>query len=196
MARRLILNWITAGWRFENTKIFADHFRKQCELLQDVAIKNLDDYYNLPLAEGTWLDQIGEIYGLSRPYTLAGDQFILDLNMLDDPEVALDGNDGPLLDSLYRTLILLKSSSSSKLFCMKNIADNFKGLFGDDIKVEFIENIDYYTGKVRPMYFQLKLYFKNASALRVFLQLVENNENLVGKPMGVSYDIICDFLEE
>lgn len=197
MSTSLVLNWITAGWRFENTKNFGKHFEKQWELLQDVALRNLDEYFNLDVAEGEWLNQIGTVYGLSRPYALVGDQFILDISALDDPNEVLNGNTGEVLDSLYRTLILLKSSSSNKLFSMPNIKENIVGLFGaDSVKVEFIENIDYYTQVARPMYFQLRLYFKSPSVLKVFLSLIEENEHLLGKAMGVSYDIICDWWED
>ncbi len=195
--RSLVLNWVTAGWRFENTKIFAKHFEKQWELLQDVALRNLDEYFNLDIASGKWLDQVGTLYGLVRPYSLVGDEFILDVSRLDDPRDVLDGSTGEVLDSLYKTLIALKASSSGKLFTMKNIKDNIVGLLGEDeVKVEFIENIDYYTELPKPMYFQLKLFFKSSTVLRTFLSLLENNKHLIGKPMGVSYDIICDWWEE
>lgn len=197
MSKSLILNWVTAGWRFENTKNFATHFKKQWELLQDVAFKNLDEYFNMNVAEGEWLNQIGTIYGLARPYALVGDQFILDLSALNDPNTVLNGNTGDILDSLYRTLIVLKSSSANKLFSMPNIKENFVGLFGEDeVKVEFIENVDYYTQLPRNMYFQLRLYFKSPTILKTFLSLIEVNPYLLGKPMGVSYDIICDWWEE
>lgn len=195
--KSLVLNWVTAGWRFENTKNFAKHFEKQWELLQDVAFKNLDEYFNLNMAGGSWLDQIGNLYGLSRPYGLVGNSFILDLSILDGEDDVLDGLSGEILDSLYRSLIVLKSTSSGKLFSMKNIKDNIIGLFGEDeVKVEFIENIDYYTGLPKPMYFQLKLYFKSTTVVKAFLSLLENNKHLIGKPMGVSYDIICNWWEE
>lgn len=197
MTTSLVLNWVTAGWRFENTKNFAKHFKKQWELLQDVALKNLDDYFNMDIAEGKWLDQIGTIYGLTRPYGLVGDEFVLDLSRMDDPRDVLDGNTDSVLDNLYRTLILLKSSSSNKLFSMLNIKDNIIGLFGEEeVKVEFIENVDYYTELPKEMYFQLRLYFKSSNILKTFLSLIDQNPHLLGKPMGVSYDIICDWWEE
>lgn len=194
--KSLILNWTTAGWRFQNTSIFSKNFEEQWKLLQDVQIKNLDEYFNLDVAEGVWLDQVGELFGMSRDYkSLSGDQFTLDADQLDIPVIYLDGHSGALTDSLYRTLIKIKVDSSKKLFSMPNIRDNLIKILGEEnIDVQFLENVDPYTGEYRPMYFQLKLLFKDAVQGKIFMSLLIGYPHLFDKPMGVSYDIICDFM--
>ena len=91
MSKELTFSSATLGWRFSHTEIFLKHFVKQWELLQDVQIKNLDEYWNLNVATGEWLKQLGATFHVDKPQILSGNAFILDIDMLDDESVFLDG---------------------------------------------------------------------------------------------------------
>lgn len=193
MAKQLTFSAATLGWRFAHTEIFLKHFIKQWELLQDVQIKNLDEYWNLDAACGEWLTQIGKTFHVERPQVLGEDAFFLDLCHLDDPDVVLDGGLAPVADELLRKIIIIRSISTRKLFSMKNIADALYDAFGrDKLKVEFRENTDN-LGNFKERYFRLLLTFKEEAMLRVFRGLEETNPLiLLGKPMGVSYRLEVD----
>ena len=113
--------------------------------------------------------------------------------MLDDESVFLDGTNEDIADDLFRKIIILRSISTRKLFSMKNIADNLYAAFGTDkIKVEFRENTDI-NEQPKERYFRLLLTFKDAEMIKLFIGLQETFPLiLIGKPMGVSYDIYVD----
>lgn len=194
MAKQLTFSDATLGWRFSHTNIFLKNFEGQWELLQDLVVKNLDRYWNLDEAVGSWLDQVGQIFGLKRPYGASSAQFVLDVDRLDDPDVVLDGEADSVADTLYRTLIKVRNQQPGKLFCMKSISDSFEFVFGkENVKVEFEENKDI-EGNYKPMYFKIILTFKQITTVRTFLGLQKNNPLLlIGKPMGVSYDLFCQY---
>ena len=124
MAKELTFSSATLGWRFAHTEIFLKNFIKQWELLQDVQIKNLDEYWNINAASGEWLKQIGAAFHVDKPQVLSGNAFILDIDMMDDPSVFLDGTNEDIADDIFRKIIILRSISTMKLFSIKNIADN------------------------------------------------------------------------
>lgn len=194
MTKQLTFSSATLGWRFAHTEIFLKHFVKQWELLQDVQIKNLDEYWNINAATGDWLKQIGSIFHIERPQVLSGDAFVLDIDMLDDPEVFLDGALDDIADDIFRKMIILRSISTMKLFSVKNIADNLYEAFGrDQIKVEIFENRDI-NGNYKDRYFRMLLTFKNTAMIKLFVGLQETFPLiLIGKPMGVSYDIFIAY---
>lgn len=194
MAQELAFSEATLGWRFSHTKIFLRHFIEQWKLLQDVQLKNLDDYWNINQAGGQWLDQIGELFSLSRPVGLAGDQFILDMDRLDDESAVLDGDTLDILDNMFRMLLLIRNREPMKLFTMPNIAGIMTEIFGEgNIKVEFRENTDL-NGNYKPQYFRILLTFKSAQDYRLFTSIQTTNPTIFfGRPMGVSYDIYCDY---
>lgn len=194
MAKELTFCAETLGWRFSHTEIFLTHFIKQWELLQDVALKNLDEYWNLESASGAWLKQIGEAFHIQKPQVLSGNAFVLNIDKLNDPEVVLNGTPEDIADKLFRSLIVLRSISSMKLFSMKNIADNIYAAFGEDqVKVEFRENTDR-EGNPVPHYFRLIITFKDKTLIKVFVGLQQIHPLiLIGKPMGVSYDVFCEY---
>ena len=194
MAKELTFSSATLGWRFAHTDIFLKHFIKQWELLQDVQIKNLDEYWNINIATGEWLKQIGATFHVEKPQILSGDAFILDIDIMDDPSIILDGTQDDIADSLFRKIIILRSISSMKLFSMKNIADNLYEAFGhDQIRVEFRENTDA-NNNPKERYFRMLLTFKDTNMIRLFIGLQETFPLiLIGKPMGVSYDIYVDY---
>ena len=193
MVKQLTFSEATLGWRFAHTEIFLKHFIKQWELLQDVQIKNLDEYWNINAAKGDWLKEIGAIFHIPRPQVLSGEAFVLDIDMLDDPEVFLDGALEDIGDVFFRKLIILRSISTMKLFSIKNIAENLYEAFGrDQVKVEIFENSDA-NGNYKERYFRLKLTFKNSDMIKLFVGLQETYPLiLIGKPMGVSYDIYVE----
>ena len=189
--KSLTLNYTTLGWRFMHTKIFAAYFVGLWELVQDVALRNLDEFYNVDAAEGRWLDMIGNIFNLRRPFGISGNQFVLDIDRLDDPDVVLDGLAESVQDNLYRTLIKLRGASKNKLFTMQNIADMLKDILGrDQVIVEFRENTDQ-NGNYVPRYFRLLLTFKDSTVAKIFIGLVDLNPDILGKPMGYHYNIYC-----
>lgn len=191
MAKELTFSEATLGWRFAHTDIFLKHFIKQWELLQDVQIKNLDEYWNINEATGKWLSQIGELFDTARVETVSEDAFLLNVSRLNIPEEArLNGQNEEVEDGLFRKLILVRSLSVNKLFSMKNIAETLYEVFGlDQIKVEFRENITS-QGIAKDRYFQLLLTFKDGDMMRAFNGMRLLRPNLfLGKPMGVSYDI-------
>ena len=191
MAKELTFSEATLGWRFAHTDIFLKHFIKQWELLQDVQIKNLDEYWNINEATGKWLSQIGELFDTARVETVSEDAFLLNVSRLNIPEEArLNGQNEEVEDGLFRKLILVRSLSVNKLFSMKNIAETLYDVFGlDQIKVEFRENITS-QGIAKDRYFQLLLTFKDGDMMRAFNGMRLLRPNLfLGKPMGVSYDI-------
>lgn len=191
MAKELTFSEATLGWRFAHTDIFLKHFIKQWELLQDVQIKNLDEYWNINEATGKWLNQIGELFDTARVETVSEDAFLLNVSRLNVPEEArLNGKNEEVEDDLFRKLILVRSLSVNKLFSMKNIAETLYEVFGrDQIKVEFRENITS-QGIAKDRYFQLLLTFKDSDMIRAFNGMRLLRPNLfLGKPMGVSYDI-------
>lgn len=192
MAKELTFSEATLGWRNSHTNIFLKNFEGQWELLQDLVLKNLDHYWNLDEASGKWLDQLGDIFGLKRPYGSSGAEFVLDLDQLDDEDVVLDGLPDPILDNLYRVLIKVRNQQPGKLFCMRNIKETFEFVFGkENIKVEFRENTDV-NGNYVPMYFRVIVTFKNPKDAKAFIGLQQNNPLLlIGKPMGVRYDLFC-----
>ena len=191
MSKELTFSEATLGWRFAHTQIFLKHFIKQWELLQDVQIKNLDEYWNLNEATGTWLNQLGEIFDTQRVFATSPDAFMLNVSHLNDPDKAhLNGITEEIVDELFRKLILIRSLSVNKLFSMKNVADSLYEVFGEDqIKVEFIENITN-QGIPKDRYFQILLTFKDNEMLRMFngMRLLQPHL-FIGKPMGVSYDV-------
>lgn len=191
MAKELTFSEATLGWRFAHTDIFLKHFIKQWELLQDVQIKNLDEYWNINEATGKWLSQIGELFDTARVETVSEDAFLLNVSRLNIPEEArLNGQNEEVEEGLFRKLILVRSLSVNKLFSMKNIAETLYEVFGlDQIKVEFRENITS-QGIAKDRYFQLLLTFKDGDMMRAFNGMRLLRPNLfLGKPMGVSYDI-------
>lgn len=198
MSKELTFSSATLGWRFSHTEIFLKHFIKQWELLQDVQIKNLDEYWNVNIATGEWLKQIGAIFHIEKPQVLAGDAFVLDIDAMDNPPdrepVYLDGSIEDMADDLFRKMIIIRSASTRKLFSMKNIADNLYAAFGrDKIKVEFRENTDL-NDTPKERYFRLLLTFKDTEMIELFVGLQETLPLiLIGKPMGVSYDIYVEY---
>ena len=190
MSKELTFSAATLGWRFAHTEIFLKHFIKQLELLQDVQIKNLDEYWNIEAANGKWLKQVGAIFRLNQPNSLSGDQFVLDIDKLDDPDVVLDGTTAEIPDALFRSLIVLRSASTMQLFSIPNIAKNLYQAFGSDkIKVEFFENTDNW-GNPKPMYFRILITFKDYETVKTFVGLQDTYPLImIGKPMGISYDI-------
>lgn len=193
MAQELAFSEATLGWRFSHTKIFLRHFIEQWELLQNVQLKNLDEYWNINQAGGKWLDQIGEVFSLSRPSGLNGEQFILDIDVLDGPRV-LDGDTLDIMDNMFRMLLLIRNRGAMKLFTMPNIASIMTEIFGEgNIKVEFRENTDL-NGNYKPQYFRILLTFKDSDQYRLFTSIQSTNPTIFfGRPMGVSYDIFCDY---
>ena len=194
MSKELTFSSATLGWRFSHTEIFLKHFIKQWELLQDVQIKNLDEYWNINAASGEWLKQLGAIFHVEKSQVLSGNAFFLDIDMMDDESVFLDGTIEDIADDLFRKIIILRSISTRKLFSMKNIADNLYAAFGTDkIKVEFRENTDL-NDQSKERYFRLLLTFKDVEILRLFIGSQTTFPLiLIGKPMGVSYDIYVEY---
>lgn len=194
MAKELTFSSATLGWRFAHTEIFLQNFIKQWQLLQDVQIKNLDEYWNINVASGEWLKQLGATFHVEKPQILSGNAFILDIDILDDESVFLDGTNEDIADDIFRKIIILRSISTRKLFSIKNIADNIYSAFGaDQVKVEFKENVDR-LGNPKERYFQLILTFKNHEMIKLFIGLQETFPLiLIGKPMGVSYDIYVEY---
>ena len=194
MAKELTFSSATLGWRFAHTDIYLRHFIKQWELLQDVQIKNLDEYWNINSATGEWLRQLGNIFHVDKPQILSGEAFILDIDQMDDPSVFMDGSMEDIADALFRKLILIRSASTMRLFSIPNIAENLYEAFGQDqIKVEVFENTDD-QGNYRERYFRLLVTFKDTEMIKLFRGLQETFPLiLIGKPMGVSYDIYVDY---
>lgn len=191
--KSLTLNWTTAGWRFMHAPIFSTNFVEQWKLIQDVALRNLDEFYNLNAASGAWLDMIGNIFNLRRPYGINGNQFVLNLDRLNDPSVVLNGYPESVSDQIYRILIQMRAASKNKLFTMKNIAEMITTVLGaDQVIVQFRENTDV-LGNYVPRYFRILLTFKESLTAKIFLGLVEMNPDLLGKPMGYHYDIYCNW---
>ena len=193
MTKKLTFSEATLGWRFAHTKIFLQNFIKQIELLEDVQIKNLDEYWNIMEATGLWLRQLGNIFHLDRPSALYGDQFVLNVDHLNDNSVVLNGHIADITDALFRSLIVLRSISTMKLVSMKNIAENISAAFDPNVvKVEFRENTDR-LGNFKERYFRIIITFRDALTLKMFmgLQLLQPLL-LVGKPMGVSYEIFYE----
>lgn len=195
MAKELTFSEATLGWRFAHTDIFLKHFIKQWELLQDVQIKNLDEYWNINAATGQWLNQIGEVFDTGRVETASSDAFMLNVSRLNDPnEAHLNGITEEVEDELFRKLILMRSLSVNKLFSMKNIADTLYEVFGQDqIKVEFRENTTS-QGIAKDRYFRVLLTFKDSEMIRAFNGMRLLRPMLfIGKPMGVSYDVYIEY---
>ena len=194
MAKELTFSSATLGWRFSHTEIFLQNFIKQWELLQDVALKNLDEYWNINVARGEWLKQLGATFHVAKPQILSGDAFILDIDKLDDEAVVLDGTSEDIADEIFRKIIILRSISTMKLFSIKNIAENIYEAFGrDQIRVEFKENTDV-NDNPKDRYFRLILTFKDTEMIKLFIGLQETFPLiLIGKPMGVSYDIYVEY---
>lgn len=194
MAKELTFSEATLGWRFAHTEIFLKNFIKQWELLQDVQIKNLDEYWNLDAATGAWLNQLGEIYDTVRVQTLGEDAFMLNVSKLNDSESKLNGTIEDVADDLFRKIILIRSLSINKLFSMKNIAETLYEVFGEDnIRVEFRENTDS-LGNYQPQHFRVLLTFKNSDMIRMFNGIEKTHPMLfIGKPMGVSYHVYVSY---
>ena len=196
--KTLTLNWTTAGWRFRHTEIFAKDFVEKWKVMQDIQLKNLDEFFNLDAASGVWLDSVGSIFGINRDYVkMRGDAFILDVDKLDEDISYLDGHEGQLLDPLYKMLIKLKTASSRKLFCMPNLRQIVVDLLGEEnVRVEFIENKAPYSDNFQAQYFQMHIYFIDPTYAGIFVLLINVFPNLFDKPMGVSYDVFCHYDEE
>lgn len=194
MAKELTFSEATLGWRFAHTEIFLKHFIKQWELLQDVQIKNLDEYWNINAASGTWLNQLGEIFDTARVQTLGENAFMLNVSRLNDPDSRLNGKIEDVADELFRKIVLLRALSVNKLFSMKNIAEDLYEVFGrDQIKVEFRENTDDF-GNYKAQYFRILLTFKDSEMIRMFGGMQKTHPMLfIGKPMGVGYHIYISY---
>lgn len=191
MAKELTFSEATLGWRFAHTDIFLKHFIKQWELLQDVQIKNLDEYWNINEATGQWLNQIGELFDTGRVETTTADAFMLNVSRLNDPDQGhLNGTIEETEDDMFRKIILIRALSVNKLFSMKNIAESLYEVFGrDQIKVEFRENTTD-QGLSKDRYFRVLLTFKDSDTIRAFNGMLLLHPMLfIGKPMGVSYNI-------
>lgn len=191
--KSLTLNLTTMGWRFAHTPIFSKNFVEQCNLFQDVALQNLDEFYNIDAAQGVWLDMIGNIFNLKRPYGINGNQFVLNLDKLNDPTVVLNGYPESVSDNIYRILIKMRAASKNKLFTMKNIKEMLETVLGaDNVNVQFRENTNVLEQYV-PRYFRVLLTFRDALTAKIFLGLIDMNPDLLGKPMGYHYDIYCSY---
>lgn len=194
MAKELTFSSATLGWRFSHTDIFLRNFIKQWELLQDVQLKNLDEYWNINVATGDWLQQLGNIFNVGNKQVLSEDAFMLDVDRLDDPDRCLDGHVVAMADALYRKIILLQVASTMKMFSIPNIVNNIYNAIGtDQVKVEIIENIDG-QGNHKDMFFQLVLTFKSLDYVKLFhgFNLILPH-GLIGKPMGVRYDVYIKY---
>ena len=195
MSKELTFSEATLGWRFAHTERFLKHFIKQWELLQDVQIKNLDEFWNIKDAAGQWLRELGTIFHVPNPQIKGQDAFVLDIDRMDDDSVVMDGTYTDMEDDLYRKIITIRTMSTMKLFSMKNIADAIYQALGEDqVKVEFRENTDG-SGNYKPMYFRILLTFKDPMITKLFAGMQDTLPNiLIGKPMGVSYDLVvsCD----
>ena len=189
MSKQLTFSEATLGWRFAHTEIFLKNFTKQWELLQDVQIKNLDEFWNINEATGEWLDEIGRVFDTDRVQTVGEDAFMLNVSKLNEQDSKLNGTEGNISDNLYRKIILLRAYSVSKLFTMQNIADVFSSVFGENnIKIEFRENTDRF-GNYKDRYFRILLTFRDAETIRDFYGMQQTHPMLfVGKPMGVGYN--------
>lgn len=194
MAKELTFSEATLGWRFSHTERFLTNFIKQWELLQDVQIKNLDEYWNIKAATGKWLNQLGVIFDTARVRTLGENAFMLNVSRLNDTETRLNGTPTEVDDEFFRKIILIRSLAVNKLFCMKNIADALYEIFGEDqIKVEFRENTDSF-GNYQPMHFRVLLTFKSLEMIQKFQGLQVLFPMLfIGKPMGISYHIYVSY---
>ena len=194
MAKELTFSEATLGWRFAHTDIFFKHYMKQWELLQDVQIKNLDEFWNVTIATGLWLNQIGEIFDTSRVQTLGENAFMLNISRLNSSDSRLNGQIEDVADDLYRKIILIRSLSVNTLFSMKNIANSLYEAFGrDQIKVEFRENTDNF-GNYKPQYFRILLTFKDSEMIRMFNGMQQTHPRLfIGKPMGIGYNIYVSY---
>lgn len=190
MSKQLTFSEATLGWRFAHTERFLKHFIKQWELLQDVQIKNLDEYWNINAATGQWLKQLGEVFDTVKVQTLGENGFMLNVSALNDSQYILNGTPTDVEDDLFRKIILLRSFSVNKLFSMKNIADNLYEAFGtNNIKVEFRENTTN-QGLPKDRFFRILLAFKELDMLRMFVAMqLLYPRLLIGKPMGVDYRI-------
>lgn len=190
MSKQLTFSEATLGWRFAHTEIFLKNFIKQFELLQDVQIKNLDEFWNIKTATGLWLRELGAIFHVPNPQITGENAFVLDVNKMDDDSIVLDGTTSDMADDLYRNVILIRSICAMKLFSMKNIADAFYQAFGEEnIKIEFRENTDV-LNQPEERYFRILLTFKDENIAKLFAQMQDSLPNvLIGKPMGVKYDI-------
>jgi hypothetical protein len=190
MSKTLTFSEATLGWRFSHTTIFLRHFIKQWELLQDVQIKNLDEFWNIKEAVGQWLWELGNIFHVPNQQIKGKNAFVLDIDKMDDSSVVLDGTLEDMEDALYRKIITIRTNSTMKLFSMKNIADAiYQALGADQVKVEFRENTDN-LGVVKPMYFRILLTFKDPEITKLFAGMQDTLPNiLIGKAMGVSYDV-------
>ena len=194
MSKELTFSEATLGWRFAHTGIFLKHFVKQWELLQDVQIKNLDEFWNIKDAVGQWLRELGTIFHVPNPQIKGQNAFVLDIDRLDDESVVMDGTLSDMADELYRKVITIRTMSTMKLFSMKNIADVIYQAFGEDqVKVEFRENTDL-NDNPKPMYFRILLTFKDANIAKLFAGMQDVLPNiLIGKPMGISYDVFVKY---
>jgi hypothetical protein len=77
------------------------------DIVKEIAPDNLQNFFNIDLAEGVWLTHLAQLQRVSRNYffeSTLGSPFILDISDLDSEDI-LDGVVAPVDDILLRALL-------------------------------------------------------------------------------------------
>jgi hypothetical protein len=115
---------------------------------------SLYDIFDVDLAEGEWLDLIGNLIDVYRPFVLTGNAFTLDDTLTDDDDYQMDGDGVPAPDDLYRLLINNKIKINNSRQTTDEIQQRISDVVGIDRlvweeNVKDITNLIYLTGDTR-----------------------------------------------
>lgn len=156
-------------------------------IFDNSSLWNFSDFFNVEVAIGAWLDKLGALYNLNRPYGLTGQVFVLDIDMLDDESIVMDGFTEALSDIMFRSLFRLLTSSYLVLPSVDTLSNFFEDVFGGPEEVR-CEIIDQY------MKFTINLYFANPQYVKVLYTILDLNPKILGVFPGVDYEIIPTFM--
>jgi len=115
---------------------------------------SLYDIFDVDLAGGEWLDLIGNLIDVYRPFILTGNAFTLDSTLMDDDDFQLDGDGIPAPDDLYRLLIKNKININNSRQTTNEILQRINNVIGIERLVweentKEITNLIYLTGDKR-----------------------------------------------
>lgn len=174
--------------RYNNSPLMRKLYDGLGTIFDNSSMWDFYKFFNTDEARGTWLDKIGNLYGIPRPLGVPGDQFVLDVDMLDDDTVVLDGSVGQLLDVYYRRLLQIKAFTNLTLPSVNTIAQIFDEVFAfpDTVITKVIDGY---------MRFDIEVYFGKPSNVKILQTILDNDPHFLGEFPGVDYSVKSFILE-
>lgn len=173
--------------RYNNSPRIRKLYNDMGTIFDNHSLWDFYKFFDSSQALGQWLDRLGTLYNIKRPIGLNGSQFLLDVDMLDDPNIVLDGLSSALADSFYRRIFEIRTRTNLDFASVDTISDLFEDIFGgpEQCRCEIEENF---------MSFVINLYFADPLEIKTLNTILDMNPNIIGEFPGVSYTVIPHFM--